>query len=89
MEFQSLLFDSGNSYQGIQCTCMTNNTEAAAMGAEKLCEAIGESGEVALIVPDSVSGNAKDRVSAFNRRYQKIIRGYRLWRRYTWIRSMN
>ena len=58
-------FDSGNSYQGIQCTCMTNNTEAAAMGAEKLCEAIGESGEVALIVPDSVSGNAKDRVSAF------------------------
>lgn len=60
-------FDSGNSYQGIQCTCMTNNTEAAAMGAEKLCEAIGESGEVALIVPDSVSGNAKDRVSAFQR----------------------
>ena len=58
-------FDSGNSYQGIQCTCMTNNTKAAAMGAEKLCEAIGESGEVALIVPDSVSGNAKDRVSAF------------------------
>ena len=58
-------FDSGNSYQGIQCTCMTNNTEAAAMGAEKLCEAIGESGEVALIVPDSVSGNAKDRVFAF------------------------
>ena len=58
-------FDSGNSYQGIQCTCMTNNTEAAAMGAERLCEAIGESGEVALIVPDSVSGNAKDRVSAF------------------------
>ena len=58
-------FDSGNSYQGIQCTCMTNNTEAAAMGAEKLCEAIGESGEEALIVPDSVSGNAKDRVSAF------------------------
>lgn len=58
-------FDSGNSYQGIQCTCMTNNTEAATMGAQKLCEAIGESGEVALIVPDSVSGNAKDRVSAF------------------------
>ena len=58
-------FDSGNSYQGIQCTCMTNNTEAATMGAQKLCEAIGESGEVALIVPDSVSGNAKDRGSAF------------------------
>lgn len=58
-------FDSGNSYQDIQCTCMTNNTGAAVTGAQKLCEAIGESGEVALIVPDSVSGNAKDRVSAF------------------------
>lgn len=58
-------FDSGNSYQGIQCTCMTDNTAATVMGAQKLCEAIGESGEVALIVPDSVSGNAKDRVSAF------------------------
>lgn len=58
-------FDSGNSYQGIQCTCMTDNSEAASTGADKLCEAIGENGEVILIVPDSVSGNAKDRVSAF------------------------
>ncbi len=58
-------FDSGNSYQGIQCTCMTDNSKAAVTGAQKLCEAVGESGEVALIVPDSVSGNAKDRVAAF------------------------
>lgn len=58
-------FDSGNSYQGIQCTCMTDNAEAAAAGAEKLCEAIGESGEVALIVQDSVSGNARERAEAF------------------------
>lgn len=58
-------FDAGNSYQGIQCTCMTDNTKAAAEGASKLCEAIGDSGEVALIVPDSVSGNAKERVTSF------------------------
>lgn len=58
-------FDSGNSYQGIQCTCMTDNAEAAAAGAEKLCEAIGESGEVALIVQDSVSGNARERAESF------------------------
>ena len=58
-------FDSGNSYQGIQCTCMTDNSRAAVTGAQKLCEAIEESGEVALLVPDSVSGNAKDRVDAF------------------------
>lgn len=58
-------FDSGNSYQGIQCTCMTDNAEAAATGAKKLCSAMGESGEVALIVQDSVSGNAADRAEAF------------------------
>ncbi|WP_072524608.1 substrate-binding domain-containing protein [Clostridium sp. Marseille-P3244] len=58
-------FDSGNSYQGIQCTCMTDNAEAAATGAQKLCSAMGESGEVALIVQDSVSGNAADRAEAF------------------------
>jgi ribose transport system substrate-binding protein len=58
-------FDSRNSYQGIQCTCMTDNTEAAANGAEKLCEVIGDSGEVALLVQDSVSGNAREREEAF------------------------
>lgn len=58
-------FDSGNSYQGIQCTCMTDNAEASAAGAEKLCDVIGDSGEVALIVQDSVSGNARERAEAF------------------------
>lgn len=58
-------FDSRNSYQGIQCTCMTDNTEAAANGAEKLCEVIDDSGEVALLVQDSVSGNAREREEAF------------------------
>lgn len=58
-------FDSRNSYQGIQCTCMTNNTVAAANGAEKLCEVIGDSGEAALLVQDSVSGNAREREEAF------------------------
>lgn len=62
---QIVAFDSGNSYQGIQCTCMTDNTAAAKTGAEKLCEAIGDSGEVALFVHDSVSGNARDRAEAF------------------------
>lgn len=60
-------FDSGNSYQGIQCTAMTDNAQAAATGAEKLCGAIGESGEVALIVQDSVSGNARERAQAFQK----------------------
>ena len=62
---QIVAFDSGNSYQGIQCTCMTDNAAAAKTGASKLCEAIGDSGEVALFVHDSVSGNAGDRAGAF------------------------
>lgn len=63
-------FDSGNSYQGIQCTCMTDNKAAAGTGAAKLGEAIGGSGEVALIVQDSVSGNAKERVEGFQAEIQ-------------------
>lgn len=55
-------FDSGNVYQGIQCTCMTDNVEAAATGIRKLCEKIGDSGEIALLVKDSVSANMKERV---------------------------
>lgn len=62
---QIVAFDSGNTYQGIQCTAMTNNAAAAAEGASKLCQAIEESGEVALIVQDSVSGNARQRAEAF------------------------
>lgn len=54
-------FDSGNAYQGIQSTCRTDNTKAAAEGASKLCEAIGVSGEIALIVHDAVSENGKER----------------------------
>ena len=58
-------FDSGNVYQGIQCTCKTDNSAATAEGVSKLCEAIGDSGEVALIVHDSVSESAREREEAF------------------------
>lgn len=54
-------FDSGNSYQGIQCICRTDNKEAAKTGVKKLCEAIGDSGEIALLLNDSVSENGKER----------------------------
>ena len=68
---------------------MTDNSKAAATGAQKLCEAIEESGEVALIVPDSVSENAKERVSAFEQEISGNHAGScQLWRRSTWIRSI-
>lgn len=62
---QIVAFDSGNSYQGIQCTCMTDNAAAAEEGAKRLCTAIEDTGEVALLVHDSVSGNARERAEAF------------------------
>ena len=54
-------FDSGNSYQNIQSTCKTNNIEAATTGAKNFCEKIGDSGEVLLLVHDTVSDTAKER----------------------------
>lgn len=58
-------FESGNSYQGIQCTCSTDNEKAAQTAAERLCSAVNEEGDVILVVPDSVSKSSKDQVSAF------------------------
>ena len=58
-------FESGNSYQGIQCTCSTDNAAAPQTAARELCSAIDEEGEVILVVPDSVSGSSKDQVDAF------------------------
>ena len=58
-------FESGNTYQGIQCTCSTDNTQAAQTAAQQLCSSIDEDGEVMLVVPDSVSQSSKDQVSAF------------------------
>lgn len=58
-------FESGNTYQGIQSTCTTDNGEAAAEAAQKLCEAAEEEGEVVLIVKDSVSKSVKDQISGF------------------------
>ena len=54
-------FDSGNSYNGIQCTARTDNKAAGKTGAQKFCETIGDQGEVILFVHDSVSATAKNR----------------------------
>lgn len=58
-------FDSGSDYKGIQSMCSTNNTEAAKTAATKLATAIGDAGEVALIVHDTYSTSAKEREAAF------------------------
>lgn len=60
-----IALDSGNSYQGIQCTIKTDNTEAARTGAYKLCDEIGGKGSILLLVHDSKSTTGKERESSF------------------------
>ena len=57
--------DSGNTYQGIQCICKTDNADAAKTGAYKLCDELEDEGEVILFVHDSVSSTAKEREASF------------------------
>lgn len=46
-------FSSGNAYQGLQCTVMTNHKEAGKTGAAKLAEEMDDDGQVLLLVYDS------------------------------------
>lgn len=60
-----IALDSGNTYQGIQCTVKTNNTEAAKTSAYQLCNEIEDAGEVLLLASDSNSEVAKERLAGF------------------------
>ena len=57
--------DSGNEYKGIQCIVKTDNKDAARTGAYKLANEIGDEGQVILVVHDSNSETAKERVKSF------------------------
>lgn len=62
-----IALDSGNSYQGIQCTIKTNNEEAAGTGAYKLSGEIENKGGVLLVVHDSKSASSKEREAGFKK----------------------
>lgn len=66
-------FDSGSEYQGVVATCSTNNEAAAKTAAEKLASMVDETGEVALIMQDSKSMNAKEREKGFR---EKMAEAY-------------
>ena len=57
--------DSGNEYKGIQCIVKNDNEDAARTGAYKLANEIGDEGQVILVVHDSNSETAKERVKSF------------------------
>lgn len=58
-------FDSGVDYQNIVSMIDTNNLEASATAARKLCDSIEDEGEIALFVHDSKSTSAKEREQGF------------------------
>lgn len=62
-----IALDSGNSYQGIQCTIKTDNDQAARTGAYKLSNQIENSGEILLLVHDSKSTTGRERESSFTK----------------------
>lgn len=60
-----IALDSGNTYQGIQCTVKTENITAAGTAANQLCNQIEDQGEVLILAADSNSEAAKERVNGF------------------------
>lgn len=58
-------FDSGSDYQHVAAHIATDNLEAASTAASKLAYEIGEAGEIAIIVQDSTSMTALNRLEGF------------------------
>lgn len=58
-------FDAGTEYQNIVSLVKTDDVDAATMAANKLCDMIGDEGEIAVIVHDRTSMTAKEREAAF------------------------
>jgi ribose transport system substrate-binding protein len=60
-----IAFDSGVDSDIPLTTCTTNNVAAAALAADKMADAIGSAGEVAVIVHDQTSRTGIDRRDGF------------------------
>ena len=73
-----IALDSGNTYQGIQCTVKTNNTEAAKTVAYQLCNGIEDAGEVLLLASDSIRKWQKSVWQDFRKKSRADIRMCRL-----------
>jgi ribose transport system substrate-binding protein len=66
-----IAFDSGVDSDIPLTTCTTDNAAAAALAADKMAEAIGGSGEVALVVHDQTSRTGVDRRDGFVNRIKE------------------
>lgn len=60
-----ITFDSGSDYQNVGAHIATDNLSATKTAAVQLAESIDKSGEIAVIVQDSISMTAKQRLQGF------------------------
>lgn len=63
-------FDSGVESETVVATAATDNKAAAALAADKLAEAIGKSGKIAMVVHDQVSTTGRARRDGFKNRIE-------------------
>lgn len=61
-----IIVDSGVESELVQATCGIDNRAAGAEAARKLCEAIGDSGEVGIIAHQSTTQTSVERVEGFS-----------------------
>ena len=62
-----IILDSGVESDLAVCACITDNLSASAEAARKLCQAVGEEGQVAVIAHVQSSETSVDRVAGFRR----------------------
>ncbi len=63
-------FDSGVESETVVATAATDNAAAAALAADKLAEAIGKKGKIAMVVHDQVSTTGRARRDGFKNRIE-------------------
>lgn len=61
-----IIVDSGVESELVQATCGIDNRAAGAEAARKLCEAIGDSGEIGIIAHQSTTQTSVERVEGFS-----------------------
>ena len=65
-----VILDSGVDSDLVACSCVTDNRAAAAEAAERLCEAIGDSGQVIIMSHAQSAETSEDRIAGFRKELQ-------------------
>ena len=80
-----VIADSGIESDLITSTCATDHAAAAKLAADHLCEAIGNSGEVAIVAHQYNTESSVERVEAFKKEIDGFSdEAYQLLKQYNW-----